>query len=278
MGTLRTPVLRRKRMHATIGRMYAIRDILRLANRYATARQIATSTLAREATGSSTWFDRCVTGRVTIRSAISVVQWLSDHWPKGLEWPADIARPESVPDSVAAVFMGSSAPPDDLLGAVKEAKRRMFAAVQRGDWHAARARRERNAGRGNAPRSVRTGRLAGCALPGAGRSALRLRRRGSPVPRRNRRRTMAPDGELLRPCIDRAHFGGRRTLRLAMGKEGGMSTYEILITRNFRPGPAGIPGWRESWDRALPACGWPKARRGPRGQDARAPGNTVVPT
>ena len=138
MGTLRTPVLRRKRMHATIGRMYAIRDILRLANRYATARQIATSTLAREATGSSTWFNRCVTGRVTIRSAISVVQWLSDHWPKGLEWPADIARPESVPDSVAAVLMGSSASPDDLLGAVKEAKRRMFAAVQRGDWHAAR--------------------------------------------------------------------------------------------------------------------------------------------
>ena len=75
--------------------MYAIQDILRLANRYAEARHIATSTLAREATGSSTWFDRCVTGRVTIRSALAVVQWFSDHWPKGLEWPADIARPAS---------------------------------------------------------------------------------------------------------------------------------------------------------------------------------------
>ena len=75
--------------------MYAIQDILRLANRYATARHIATSTLAREAAGSSTWFERCVTGRVTIRSATAVVQWLSDHWPNELKWPVDIVRPES---------------------------------------------------------------------------------------------------------------------------------------------------------------------------------------
>ena len=117
--------------------MYAIRDILCLAGRYAAARRIATSTLARVATGSSTWFDRCETGRVTIRSATAVVQWLSDHWPNELEWPADIERPESVSDPVAASLMGSSGLPDDLLGAVKEAKRRMFAAVQRGDWKAA---------------------------------------------------------------------------------------------------------------------------------------------
>ena len=73
--------------------MYAIQDILLLANRYAAARRIAPSTLARVATGSSTWFDRCEAGRVTIRSAIAVVQWFSDHWPKELEWPADIERP-----------------------------------------------------------------------------------------------------------------------------------------------------------------------------------------
>lgn len=114
--------------------MYAIQDILRLANRYAAARNIATSTLARIATGSSTWFDRCVTGRVTIRSAMAVVQWLSDHWPMGLEWPADIERPDCSSDSVATALVGRSASSDDLLRAVKLAKRRMFAAVQRGDW------------------------------------------------------------------------------------------------------------------------------------------------
>ena len=118
--------------------MYAIQDILRLANRYAAARKIATSTLARVATGSSTWFDRCVTGRVTIRSAMAVVQWLSDHWPEGLEWPVDIARPETSSDSEAVALLGSHAEVDDLLGMVKEARRRMFAAVQRGDWGAAR--------------------------------------------------------------------------------------------------------------------------------------------
>ena len=118
--------------------MYAIQDILRLANRYAEARHIATSTLARVATGSSTWFDRCVTGRVTVRSAIAVVQWLSDNWPKGLEWPADIARPECASGSPAAALMGPPATPDDLRGAVKVAKRRMFAAVRRGDWQGAR--------------------------------------------------------------------------------------------------------------------------------------------
>ena len=96
--------------------MYAIQDILRLANRYATARQIATSTLAREATGSSTWFERCVTGRVTIRSATAVVQWLSDHWPRELEWPVDIVRPES----------GSGAGPAG----------EWFACVTRGRWPA----------------------------------------------------------------------------------------------------------------------------------------------
>ena len=118
--------------------MYAMEDILRLADRYAAARRIATSTLARIATGSSTWLDRCATGRVTVRSANAVVQWLSDHWPNELEWPTDIARPRSVSDSVAAALMGRPTSPHDLLGAVKEAKRRMFASVQRGDWQAAR--------------------------------------------------------------------------------------------------------------------------------------------
>lgn len=68
-------------------------DILALASCYAKYKYIAASTLAREATGSSTWLKRCESGRVTIRSAIAVVQWFSDHWPKNLDWPSDIPRP-----------------------------------------------------------------------------------------------------------------------------------------------------------------------------------------
>ena len=119
-------------------RMYAIYDIFRLANRYAGVRQIAISTLARMASGSSTWFDRCATGRVTIRSSVAVVQWLSGHWPRDLDWPVDIPRPEPEPASPAAAFFVSSAPADALLGAVEAAKRRMDAAVQRTDWRSMR--------------------------------------------------------------------------------------------------------------------------------------------
>ena len=38
----------------------------------------------------------------TIRTYTRVVQWLSDHWPADLEWPADILRPAPSPDSPAA--------------------------------------------------------------------------------------------------------------------------------------------------------------------------------
>ena len=71
-----------------------IKEILSLAHRYARARRIAPSTLSRRANQSSTWLDRCATGNVTIRSAIAFVQWLSNNWPFGLEWPSGIDRPE----------------------------------------------------------------------------------------------------------------------------------------------------------------------------------------
>ena len=71
-----------------------IKEILILAHRYARARRIAPSTLSRRANQSSTWLDRCATGNVTIRSAIAFVQWLSNNWPFGLEWPSGIDRPE----------------------------------------------------------------------------------------------------------------------------------------------------------------------------------------
>ena len=131
-------VLLRYRMFATMRCMHAISDMLRLANRYAGAKKIARSTLARTATGSSTWFDRCATGRVTIRSAVAVVQWLSDHWPEGTAWPIDIPRPEPAPDSPAAAHFAPSTLADDCLGVVAAARRRLHAAVRRSAWQAVR--------------------------------------------------------------------------------------------------------------------------------------------
>ena len=82
-------------------RIHQIKEILGLSHRYARARRIAPSTLSRRANQSSTWLDRCATGNVTIRSAIAFVQWLSNNWPFGLEWPAGIDRPEPEPHSPA---------------------------------------------------------------------------------------------------------------------------------------------------------------------------------
>ena len=77
------------------GRVASIAHILALSERYTSARRITARTLARRATGSSTWLERCAGGRVTIESAIAFVRWLSEHWPPGLEWPRDTERPEA---------------------------------------------------------------------------------------------------------------------------------------------------------------------------------------
>ena len=83
-------------------RIHQIYEILTLAECYARARRIAPSTLSRCASQSSSWLDRCATGNVTIRSAVAFVQWLSNNWPFGLEWPADIDRPKPESNSPAS--------------------------------------------------------------------------------------------------------------------------------------------------------------------------------
>ena len=89
--------------------MHQICDILTLAGCYMRARRIAPSTLAHRAVGSSTWLERCATGNVTMRSAIAFVQWLSNHWPFGLEWPAGIARPAPERGSPARAYSAALA-------------------------------------------------------------------------------------------------------------------------------------------------------------------------
>lgn len=44
--------------------------------------------------GSGDFYSRLVAGRdVTTRRSRRVIEWFSDHWPEGLDWPADIPRP-----------------------------------------------------------------------------------------------------------------------------------------------------------------------------------------
>lgn len=44
--------------------------------------------------GDGQFFSRIRSGKgCTVKTAASVVQWFSDHWPVDLEWPTDIPRP-----------------------------------------------------------------------------------------------------------------------------------------------------------------------------------------
>lgn len=55
------------------------------------------STLGTYAADHGEFFKRFAQGRVTIRRAEAILQWLSNSWPGDLEWPPDIPRPEPTP-------------------------------------------------------------------------------------------------------------------------------------------------------------------------------------
>ena len=68
-------------------------NVFRVARIYAGKRGITMKTLGTYAAGHGHFFERLAVGRVTIRRTEQVLQWFSDNWPDGLEWPADIPRP-----------------------------------------------------------------------------------------------------------------------------------------------------------------------------------------
>lgn len=76
--------------------MFDTDGVIRVARRYMGARGIKGSTLCRLAVHNSTAWQRLPSGKVTIRTVNRLIQYLSDHWPEGLEWPPDIPRPEPV--------------------------------------------------------------------------------------------------------------------------------------------------------------------------------------
>ena len=82
-------------MHGTV-------PVVRLCTRYIRARNIQGSTLCLQALSNARAWENLPTGRVTVRTVDRLVQWLSDHWPEGLEWPADIPRPAPTPTAGTA--------------------------------------------------------------------------------------------------------------------------------------------------------------------------------
>ena len=81
--------------------MYTTDGLRRLCKRYMGARNIQGSTLCQQALGNARAWQALPEGRIAVRNVARLVQYLSDHWPEGLEWPADVPRP--APTAGAAV-------------------------------------------------------------------------------------------------------------------------------------------------------------------------------
>ena len=71
-------------------------NLITLTNGFAEANGLMVSTVLARASGDARFLER--TGSAgksfTVRVYDNLVQWFSDRWPEGIEWPADIPRPD----------------------------------------------------------------------------------------------------------------------------------------------------------------------------------------
>lgn len=74
--------------------MVTAEHILDLAGRYARAQKIELITVSSRVFADSKKLDAMRSGAdLTLKRAAMAVEWFSDHWPDGAEWPADVPRP-----------------------------------------------------------------------------------------------------------------------------------------------------------------------------------------
>lgn len=80
---------------------------------YASARGVGSATIGKQAAGDWRFFDRIAAGKgFTARKYDEVMQWFSDHWPKGVVWPANVPRPAPDAETVAAAAGAVTAIPE----------------------------------------------------------------------------------------------------------------------------------------------------------------------
>lgn len=74
--------------------MSAIEDLLTLSRVYMQAEGVSTTTLSHRMFNDGKKLTAIETGSdIQVTRYERAIQWLSDNWPKGSEWPADISRP-----------------------------------------------------------------------------------------------------------------------------------------------------------------------------------------
>ena len=114
-------------------------QIVRLIDGYAAAVGRAPTTVSLAVASSGGLYGRLRDGHdITSRRATRIARWLSDHWPAGAEWPADIPRPMPRPAGAAASQPAAPAPVASPREAVRAARARRDEASDIGDWAAAR--------------------------------------------------------------------------------------------------------------------------------------------
>lgn len=90
-----------------------MKNILTLANRYASFRGLSPRYVAKMATGDNKLFLNLAAGAtITVRRAAKIVQWFSNNWPVDCVWPFQIPRPPPSPDSPAGRLQTASSASD----------------------------------------------------------------------------------------------------------------------------------------------------------------------
>ena len=75
--------------------MTQIEELIAVSKTYAEARGISLSRTSTLIFGDGMMFKRLSNGcDLTTGRWAKGMQWLSDHWPEGAHWPAEVARPE----------------------------------------------------------------------------------------------------------------------------------------------------------------------------------------
>ena len=78
--------------------MDGLTALFTLADAYCKATGLAEGTVSdRVLKGGNRLRDLRADGDIGVRRLQKAIEWFSDHWPAGAEWPADIPRPVASP-------------------------------------------------------------------------------------------------------------------------------------------------------------------------------------
>jgi len=70
-------------------------DLITLVKAYAAFHNLSEATISNKLCSHARLFARLREGKgCTLKTAMTALNWFSNHWPADLEWPSDIPRPK----------------------------------------------------------------------------------------------------------------------------------------------------------------------------------------